>query len=534
MNGRPGSDPAQRPVVQRRPARRDAVAVIGASCRLPQAPDPEAFWELLRTGRSVVGQVPADRWDPAALDGADVPEALAAAARHGAYLDRVDEFDPDFFGVSPREAASMDPQQRLMLELSWEALENAGIVPDTLRGSRTGVFVGVIEDDYAKLLHSGGPGALTQHTFTGLKRGVIANRVSYTLGLHGPSLTVDTAQSSSLVALHIARESLARGESDVALVGGVNLNLLAEGALDAAWFGGLSPDGRCYTFDARANGFVRGEGGVVLLLKPLAAALADGDPVHCVIRGSAMNNDGAGTGDDSGLTVPSAEAQAAVLRSALRRAGVRPGEVQYVELHGTGTPVGDPVEAAALGTVFRGTREAGTPLLVGSAKTNVGHLEGAAGLVGLLKVALSLRHRRLPASLNFETPNPRIPLDRLRLRVQQEFGRWPATDRPLVAGVSSFGIGGTNCHVVLSEAPAAARGLGAGFSGAPAAMDDDAATDDGALTALPVPPPVALPLSGRTPAALRAQAERLHALLAEQDALSADESSQAETGHAEA
>ena len=498
--------------------------MVGVSCRLPQAPDAAAFWRLLREGVSAVGQVPADRWDPdAPVEG--VPEPVREAMRHGAYLDRVDGFDPDFFGVSPREAASMDPQQRLVLELCWEALEDAGVPPVELRDSRTGVFIGVIEDDYASLLYQAGPAAITPHAFTGLHRGVIANRVSYTLGLQGPSMTVDTAQSSSLVAVHIACESLARGESDVALVGGVNLNLIAQSALSAARFGGLSPDGRCYTFDARANGFVRGEGGAVVVLKPLAAALADGDPVYCVIRGSAVNNDGAGTG--GGLTVPNAAAQAEVLRAAQRRAGVRPGEVQYVELHGTGTPVGDPVEAAALGEVFRAGRNAEFPLAVGSAKTNVGHLEGAAGIVGLLKAVLCVRERRIPASLNYQTPNPRIPLDGLRLRVQQSLSEWPRPDQPLVAGVSSFGIGGTNCHVVVSQAPEPVPGAAPGLArqvpdsaGAPlAAVAGDGARDGAEADAKLV----ALPVSGRTVPALRAQAERLRAQLAESGTASSTE-----------
>jgi len=248
--------------------------------------------------------------------------------RRGGFLDQVDGFDNGFFRVSPREAAAMDPQQRLMLELGWEALEDAGIVPASLRGSRAGVFVGAIWDDYANLLYRGGVSAVGRHSVTGLHRGMIANRLSYVFGLHGPSLTVDGGQSSSLLAVHLACESLLRGESTVAFAGGVNLNLVPESAVGAARFGGLSPDGRCFTFDARANGYVRGEGGALVVLKPLDRALADGDPVYCVIRGGATNNDGA----SDGLTVPSAAAQEQVLRTACRRAGVSPAEVQYVEL----------------------------------------------------------------------------------------------------------------------------------------------------------------------------------------------------------
>ncbi|MFC0440049.1 SDR family NAD(P)-dependent oxidoreductase, partial [Kutzneria buriramensis] len=416
----------------------DAVAIIGLSCRLPRAGDPVEFWRLLRAGTDAVTEIPADRWNGASL--ADV------GISRGGFLDQVDEFDAGFFGISPREAAHMDPQQRLVLELAWEAVEDARIVPARLRGSRTGVFVGTIWDDYAALLHSYGDDAITQHSLTGLNRGVIANRVSYTLDLHGPSVTVDSAQSSALVAVHTAVESLRTGESELAIAGGVNLNLLAEGTIGAARFGALSPDGRCYVFDARANGYVRGEGGGLVVLKPLADAVADDDPIYAVIRGNAVNSDGA----TDGLTVPSARAQAALITAAHRRAGIAPAEVGYVELHGTGTRVGDPIEAAALGAAIG--RHRAVPLPVGSAKTNVGHLEGAAGIVGLIKVALSIAHRELPPSLNYETPNPDIPLTELNLRVQTEHAAW--RDDRLVAGVSSFGMGGTNCHLVLTEGPA--------------------------------------------------------------------------------
>ncbi|MEH1125591.1 SDR family NAD(P)-dependent oxidoreductase, partial [Micromonospora sp. CPCC 206061] len=454
----------------------DSIAVVGLACRLPQAPDPDAFWRLLRDGTSGITETPADRWDAEALAQPDI--------RHGGFLDHVDAFDPEFFGISPREATAMDPQQRLMLELSWEALEDAGIRPGTLNGSRTGVFVGAIWDDYATLLHRLGAGAITPHTVTGLHRSIIANRVSYTLGLHGPSLAVDSAQSSSLVAVHMAITSLRRGESTLALAGGVNLNLVPESAISEANFGGLSPDGRCYTFDARANGYVRGEGGGTIVLKPLRAALADGDRVYCVIAGSAVNNDGA----SEALTVPNGRAQEAVLREAYRAAGLDPAQVRYVELHGTGTRVGDPIEAAALGTALGAARPAGSPLLVGSAKTNVGHLEGAAGITGLLKTVLSLWHRQIPPSLNYATPHPNIPLDTLNLRVADALQPWPAGEGPLVAGVSSFGMGGTNCHMVLTAIePSGPAELAAG-SGAG---------------------PVVWPLSARSAAALREQAARL-------------------------
>ncbi|CCH32018.1 type I polyketide synthase [Actinosynnema sp. NPDC047251] len=459
-----------------------AVAVVGLACRLPGAADPAAFWRLLDTATAAIGPTPADRWGTAPGGG----------PRLGGALPDVAGFDAGFFGIGPAEAAAADPQQRLVLELAWEALEDAGIVPAALAGTPTGVFVGAIGGDYATLAaRHGGP---TRHSLPGLNRGVIANRVSYVLGLRGPSLTVDSAQSSALVAVHLACESLRRGETGIALAGGVNLNLAPDSTAAAQEFGGLSPDGVGYAFDARANGYVRGEGGGVVVLKPLADALAAGDPVHAVILGGAVNNDGA----TPGLTVPSADAQRDVIRAALAAAGVAPADVQYVELHGTGTKVGDPLEAAALGAAL-GDRP--DTLLVGSAKTNVGHLEGAAGVVGLIKAVLAIRERRIPASLHHTTPHPAIDLAGLRLAVATESGPWPHPDRPLVAGVSSWGMGGTNAHLVLTEAPA------------PADTPAVGAAAGGNL----VPGAVAVPVSGKTEAALRAQAARFADLLAHAD-----------------
>ncbi|MGI5282727.1 type I polyketide synthase [Nonomuraea polychroma] len=429
--------------ITREQAWTEPIAVIGIGCRLPKAEGPDALWQLLRTGSSSLGPAPADRWSTSA--------EADTGPRRGGFLDEVGHFDAGFFGISPREVITMDPQQRIMLELVWEALEDARIVPATLHGSQTGVFAGSLRDDYTSLIYQHGSAAITPETMTGTSRGVIANRVSYHLGLRGPSVTVDAAQASSLVAVHLAAESIRSGESATAIAAGVNLNLLAESAIAEERFGGLSPDGECYTFDGRANGFVRGEGGAAVVLKPLQRALADGDRVYGVIRGSAVNNDGA----TPGLTVPSAEAQERVLRQAYERARLSPEAVQYVELHGTGTPVGDPIEAAALGAALGSARRPDAPLLVGSVKTNVGHLEGAAGIIGLLKVLLSLHHKELPPSRNFAAPNPRIPLAALNLSVHRELTPWPCPEQPLVAGVSSFGMGGTNCHVVLEEAPSA-------------------------------------------------------------------------------
>ncbi|MEU1430353.1 type I polyketide synthase [Nocardia sp. NPDC005746] len=449
------------------------IAVIGFACRLPGAGNPAEFWELLSSGTSAISSWPDDR---AAYAGAgDRPE------RRGAFLADIEGFDAPFFGISPREAAAMDPRQRLVLELAWEALEDAGARPEQLRGGDTAVLVGTHRDDYAALLGTLPADAITHHSLTGASRGVIANRVSYFLGVRGPSLTVDSVQSSALVAVHLACQSLRAGEASTALVAGVNLNLSAATAVATERFGGLSPTGTSAAFDASADGFVRGEGAVALLLKPLADAIAAGDRVHGVIHGSAVNNDGA----TEGLTVPGRAAQEQVLREAYRRAGVSTAQVQYVETHGTGTPVGDPIEAAALGAVLGSGRT--RPLPIGSVKTNIGHLEGAAGLAGLLKVLLCLRNRQLPPSLNFSDPNPAIPFGELNLAVQTELSEWPEPTAPLLAGVSSFGMGGTNCHLVVGEAPEREPVTAAGRT-------------------LAVVPWV---LSARTPEALASQAKRL-------------------------
>ncbi|QNP68035.1 SDR family NAD(P)-dependent oxidoreductase [Streptomyces roseirectus] len=417
------------------------VAVVGLACRLPGAATPQEFAALLARGDDAVTEPPTERRDNWP-DDPDIP------TRAG-FLARVDTFDAPFFGISPREAAALDPQQRLLLELGWEALEHAGIPPAALDGTSTGVYVGSLADDWARLTQRQGPDALTAHTFTGVQRSLLANRLSYTLGLTGPSLTVDSGQSSSLVAVHLAAESLRRGECEIALCGGVNLILTPDSTRAVHRLGALSPDGRCHTFDADANGYVRGEGGGLVVLKPLERALADGDRVHAVIRGSAVNNDGGGTA----LTAPDAGAQREVVQAACRRAGVAFSDVQYVELHGTGTPTGDPVEAAALGAALGTGRPPERALRVGSVKTNIGHLEGAAGIAGLIKTVLCLRDGRHAPTLHHTTPHPLIPLTELGLTVQRTAEDWPTVDGQRLAGVSSFGLGGTNCHVVLGSGP---------------------------------------------------------------------------------
>ncbi|MFI1304137.1 type I polyketide synthase [Streptomyces sioyaensis] len=501
----------------------EPIAVIGLSCRLPGAADPDALWELLRDGRSAVTEAPADRWSAELLAQSGVSEPA-----RGGFLDDVAAFDAAFFGVSPREAQSMDPQQRLALELGWEALESARIRPERLHGHRTGVYIGATVEDYAVLVHQQGPEALDHHTPTGLNRGLIANRLSYHLGLRGPSMTLDTAQSSSLVAVQTACDSLRRGDCDTALAGGVHLNLAPESTIAMARFGALSPSGRCHTFDARADGFVRGEGGGLVVLKPLSKALADGDHVHCVIRGGAVNNDGGGPG----LTTPDAAAQEEVLRLACARAGIQPGDIGYVELHGTGTKVGDPIEAASLGAALGTDPRRSTPLPVGSIKTNIGHLEGAAGIAGLLKVVLCVEHGHLVPSLNFATPHPDIPLDALNLRVQTESGAWTAQEgRQLVAGVSSFGMGGTNAHLIVgrteeSEQPESADG-GESAGGADGADGGESASSSSRSSsaqssATGVGGVVPWVVSARTAEALAAQAERLASRVAGRGLSAAD------------
>ncbi|WP_159037395.1 type I polyketide synthase, partial [Streptomyces sp. NRRL S-4] len=471
--------------------------MIGLSCRLPQADSSARLWELLRDGVDAITPLPSGRWEQRPCENAKL------ISERGGFLDRVDQFDAEFFGISPREAAAMDPQQRLALELGWELLENGGITSERMAALRAGVFVGAMNDDYATLTRQRSSQAVSHHTLAGLQRSMIANRLSYLLGVNGPSLTIDSGQSSSLVAVHMACQSLRAGECEIALAGGVNLNLSFDDTLSVSRFGGLSPDGRCYTFDARANGYVRGEGGGFVLLKPLAQALRDGDHIHGVLRGSAVNNGG---GDS--LTTPSQQAQEDVLRRAYTAAGVRPEDIQYVELHGTGTAVGDPIEAAALATVLGSVRPADAPLQVGSAKTNVGHLEGAAGIVGLLKVLLSLEAGELPASLNFETPNPAIPLSDWHLQVQTERSPWPRPDISLVAGVSSFGLGGTNAHVVVEQAPVVKR--------APVVEQEQIPVAEPAGGVVP------WVISGRSAAGLRGQATRLREFVTSSDVSLAD------------
>ncbi|MEV7016528.1 acyltransferase domain-containing protein [Streptomyces sp. NPDC093991] len=422
----------------------EPVAVVGMACRFPGADGVEAFWNLLEAGVDAVRDVPEGRWKKDSAGYGDSDVSVGMTTTEAGFLEgRIDEFDPLFFGISPREAQEMDPQQRLFLEVAWEALEDAGATEKDLAGSDTGVFAGAIWHDYADLA-SGSTSGLSSHSATGRALNMIANRLSYVLGLRGPSVVLDSACSSSLLAVHLACQSIRSGESSMAVAGGVNLLLSPETMVSLSRFGGLSPDGRCKAFDARADGFGRGEGCGVVVLKPLSRALADGDHIWCTIRGSAANNDGL----SNGLTAPNPAAQEGVLRAAYRNADIAPHQVHYVETHGTGTALGDPIEAMALGAVLGEDRPEDRPLRLGSVKTNMGHLEAAAGIAGLIKTALVLKHRRVPRNLHFETPNPHIPFDELRLTVPAGAEPWPE-DGGLYAGVSSFGWGGTNVHLVV-------------------------------------------------------------------------------------
>jgi acyl transferase domain-containing protein len=430
---------------------KEPIAIIGAACRFPgEVNSPAEFWRLLQDGVHAVGRIPDERWPVAAYYDADPAVPGKSYAAHGGFIDDVSLFDAAFFSIAPVEAITMDPQQRLLLELSWAALEDAAIPPDSLRGSRTGVFVGICSSDYSlSTLASHQVEKIDAFAGTGAAASVAAGRLSYFYGLHGPSFPVDTACSSSLLAAHLACQSLRLGECDLAVVAGVNLILAPDLHVYFSKTRALSANGRCRAFDAAADGYVRGEGCGVVILKRLSEALAAGDNVVAVIRGSAVNHDGR----SSGLTAPNGPAQQAVIRQALANGGVAPHEVSYVEAHGTGTPLGDPIEAQALAAVYGENRPADKPLWIGSVKTNIGHLEGAAGIAGLIKTALALRQGEIPPQLNYSQPNPHIPWADLPVKVATE--KWPfPPDQPRLAGLSSFGFSGTNVHFVLAAADA--------------------------------------------------------------------------------
>ena len=461
-------------------AQHEPIAIVGMALRAPgDVNDPDGFWELLRTGRDAISETPTDRWENGTLYDADSDAPGKVSTKFGGFLRNVDQFDADFFGVSRREAESMDPQQRILLELTWEALERAGIAPDSLHGTDAGFFLGIANSDYWRALYAD-PAAIDVYAGMGGALSVASGRLAYVLGAHGPTMSIDTACSSSLVAMHLACQSLRRGETRLALAGGVSLILSPEGTINFSKARMMAPDGRCKTFAAAADGYVRSDGCAMLVLKRLSTANADGDRVLAVIRGTAINQDGR----SNGLTAPSAIAQAAVIRAALEDAGLPPSAVQYVEAHGTGTPLGDPIELQALGAVYGASRDASSPLVLGSVKTNMGHLESAAGVIGAVKVVLALQHAHIPPHLHAAQPTPLIDWQASRLRLPARDGEpWPASDAPRIAAVSSFGFSGTNAHVIIEQA------------------ESQAAHDERGSAPMHV-----IPITGRTPAAVRALA----------------------------
>ena len=443
----------ERQVADRASAGREPLAIVGLSCRFPGASSPDAYWELLRDGIDAVSEVPPDRWNRDDLFDANPDAAGKTYSRHGGFLTGIDRFDPAFFGISPREAVAMDPQQRLLLETTWEALDRAGQPRDRLAASPTGVFIGITAAEYGRFSHSAsGLSRLDSYHITGNTLNAAAGRLSYTLGFTGPAVAVDTACSSSLVAVHLACRAIWQGDCEQAVAGGVHLILSPAGHVALSRARVLSAQGRCRTFDAAADGMVRGEGCGVIVVRRLSDALRDGDPVMALIRGTAVNQDG----PSSGLTVPNGPSQEEVIRAALRNAGVAPLRVGYVEAHGTATPLGDPIEINALAQVLCAGRPPDDPLLLGSVKTNVGHLEAAAGIAGLIKAVMALHHQEIPPHLHFAVPSPRIPWSEYSLLVVTSRRAWPRSERPRIAGVSAFGFSGTNAHVVLEEAPAVA------------------------------------------------------------------------------
>ncbi|KVC55856.1 type I polyketide synthase [Burkholderia stagnalis] len=474
------------------------VAIVGMSIRFPGGEGLDAYWRLLADGIDAVTEVPAARWDADAVYDPEPGAPGKTNSRWGGFVDGVDQFDRELFGLSERAASDTDPQHRLLLEAAWAAIEDAGIAPDALAGSAAGVFVGISQSDYGRITlartHDSSP-----FVSTGASPAVASGRLSYTFDLHGPSVSVDTACSSSLVAVHHACRALADGECDVALAAGVNLILTPERTISLSHGTFFSPDGKCKPFDARANGYVRAEGVGVVLLKPLERAVRDGDRIYAVIRGSAVNQDGR----TNGLTAPNGLAQRDVVRAALRSAGLQPRDVGYVEAHGTGTALGDPIEVEALGAVFASDGPRDAPLAIGSVKSNIGHLEAAAGIAGLIKAALCLHRRTLVPTLHLQEPNPNIRFAELPIVVQRQAEPWQAA-AARVAGVSSFGYSGTNAHVVLEEAPATAPDERAGE--APGAAQASARARH------------LLVLSGASDGALRDLAQRHAAHLAQLDA----------------
>ena len=428
---------------------KEPLAIVGIGCRLPGASrDPKSFWKTLCEGRDAIIEVPPGRWnlDRYYASNAQLPGRMIT--RWGGFIDRIEEFDARFFGISPREALRMDPQQRWLLEVTWEAMEDGGQSPDRWAGTNVGVFVGISSNDYANIQMKG-PFDVDVHTNSGSTLSIASGRISYLFDLKGPSMSVDTACSSALVAVNLACNSIWDGHCEAAVAAGVNALLTPDSSIGFSKASMLSPDGRCFAFDERANGYVRGEGAGAIILKPLSRAQADRDPIYATIRATVVNQDGR----TNAMTVPGQESQETMLEEAYQDAGISPGRVSYMEAHGTGTPVGDPIEVKAIGGVLSRYRDSSDPCVIGSVKTNIGHLESASGIAGLIKTALILKHGKIPPNLHFETPNPNIPFEELCLRVPTELEDLPGNGEPAIVAVNSFGFGGTNAHVVLQEPP---------------------------------------------------------------------------------
>ena len=426
----------------------EPIAIIGIGCRFPSAENPDAFWKLLRDGGDAITEVPKERWDVDEFYDRELTTTGKMNTRRGGFLEQIDGFDPEFFEMSAAEAERMDPQQRLVLEVAWETLENAGVAAKKLAGSQTGVFVGIGNYDYHTLL-SGDLSTLEGYSGSGTSNCIAANRLSYLLDLRGPSLAIDTACSSSLVALHLACQSLQLGESDFCLVGGVNAILSPEVTIAFSQAGMTAADGRCKTFDASADGYVRGEGCGMVAIARLGDAIENGYKILAIVRGSAVNQDGL----SNGLTSPNGPSQQAVIRRALEKAGVAPADISYVETQGTGTSLGDLIEVKSLKAVLMQGRQSDQPCWIGSVKANIGHLESAAGMASLIKAVLSMQHGEIPAQVHLKELNPYISLEQTPLSIPTKRQPWLAGTPRRLAGVSAFGFGGTNCHVVLEEAP---------------------------------------------------------------------------------